>query len=318
VRIVRQGSEWTVHWAAFRQYRRRARREFDLVVDQVNTIPFFAPLWARIPTVMFIHQLAREIWWFESPTPINVVGYIAEPIYLRLYREIPAVTVSESTRRDLTILGFKRPVVVVPEGLETISANLPDKVREPTFVFVGRVQPSKRVEHTIEAFEEFVAEVGSGQLWLIGTGSERYRRLLRSHIRRRRLDSRVHFLGHVSIQEKHRRLAEAHALVMASVREGWGLVVLEANACGTPAVVYDVPGLRDAVRNEETGLVVEPSPSSLASGMIRIWRDRNLYNRLAAGGKEWSRSFSFDKSATAFREAIHEVGNGSPAGISIA
>jgi glycosyltransferase involved in cell wall biosynthesis len=93
-------------------------------------------------------------------------------------------------------------------------------------------------------------------------------------------------------------------LLMASVREGWGLVVTEANACGTPTVAYDVPGLRDAVRHERTGLLVGPSPQHLAAGMIRLWKDPALYARLAADAFGWSRSFSFDRAATILGDAI--------------
>src|SRR5206468_8182458 len=86
VRMVRAGSQWTVHWRAFRRYRGRLSGHFDAVLDQVNTMPFFTPLWAKIPSFMLIHQLAREVWWYESPFPISALGYMAEPWYLRIYR----------------------------------------------------------------------------------------------------------------------------------------------------------------------------------------------------------------------------------------
>src|SRR6202022_3092021 len=83
VHIVRAGRQWTVHWSAFRRYRSRLSQSFDIVVDEVNTIPFFTPIWANVPTVMLIHQLAREVWWYESKFPLNVIGFLAEPLYLR-------------------------------------------------------------------------------------------------------------------------------------------------------------------------------------------------------------------------------------------
>src|SRR5437879_8219840 len=99
-------------------------------------------------------------------------------------------------------------------------------------------------------------------------------------------------------------MTEAHVLLMTSVREGWGLVVTEANARGTPAVVYDVPGLRDSVRNEQTGLVVPPRPKSLSDAMVRVTSDPGLYDRLAAEGQRWSVTFSFDESARLVRLAL--------------
>ena len=106
IRILRSGRQWTVHWRAFRRYHRRLRGNFDAVIDEVNTVPFFTPLWAEIPRFMFIHQLAREVWWYESRFPVSGIGYLAEPLYLRLYRRSPVLTVSPSTREDLRSLGF--------------------------------------------------------------------------------------------------------------------------------------------------------------------------------------------------------------------
>ena len=94
---------------------------------------------------------------------------------------------------------------------------------------------------------------------------------------------------------------------MTSVREGWGLVVTEANACGTPAVVYDVPGLRDSVRNEETGLVVAARPRDMSTALTRLTTDAALYELLAAEGKRWSQTFSFEKAAEMVGHAIARV-----------
>jgi glycosyltransferase involved in cell wall biosynthesis len=117
----------------------------------------------------------------------------------------------------------------------------------------------------------------------------------------------VRFCGRVSAQEKHRLMADAQALLMTSVREGWGLVVTEANACGTPAIVYDVPGLRDSVRDETTGLIVPQRPVHLSDAMIRLATDSALRARLAAGAKVWSEGFSFDAAAESVGQALERV-----------
>lgn len=304
VRIIRTGRQWTVHWAAFRRYRRVVSKQFDVVVDEVNTIPFFTPLWSGIPTVMFIHQLAREVWWYESPFPISAIGYIAEPLYLRLYQKAPVVTVSQSTKNDLERMGFKGLITIIPEGIETMGQFLTSKCTEPTFLYVGRLAPSKRIGDILEAFAKFRREAGSGSLWLVGSGSERYRSSLLKRARNLNIAGKVHFCGRVSAEEKHRLMAQAHALLVTSVREGWGLVVTEANASGTPAIVYDVPGLRDSVRHDSTGLVVPARARSLADAMIRLTSDPELYDRLAAGGRRWSETFSFDESARLFGLAL--------------
>jgi glycosyltransferase involved in cell wall biosynthesis len=117
----------------------------------------------------------------------------------------------------------------------------------------------------------------------------------------------VRFAGWVPAKEKHELMAGSHMLLVTSVREGWGLVVLEANACGTPAVVYDVPGLRDAVHNGDTGLVVRASPDELATGMERLWTDRETYMHMASRSLDWSHGFSFDTTARIVERELAQV-----------
>lgn len=307
VRIVRAGRQWSVHWRAFRHYRGKLAPNFDVVIDEINTIPFFTPLWSEIPTVMFIHQLAREVWWYEASFPLSAIGFIAEPRYLRSYRHVPALTVSSSTRDDLMELGFKGSICILPEGREPITDVHVDKPSTPTFLYVGRLAPSKRVADIIRAFATFCTSVDSGELSLLGDGSNADVQQLRNLAASLGVSERIRFLGRVSRSEKHREMARAHMLLLASVREGWGLVVTEANAFGTPAVAYDVPGLRDSIRHDETGLLTKPSPEALAEAMKRLWLDPHLYRRLSEGAEEWSSTFSFDNTADALQAEVATV-----------
>jgi glycosyltransferase involved in cell wall biosynthesis len=304
VHIVRGGRQWTVHMAAMLHYRGRLRASFDAVIDEVNTIPFFTPVWADIPRLLLIFQLAREVWWHESTFPLNAIGYAAEPFYLRAYRRTAALTISTSTETDLRRLGFTGPIKVLPIGLETIAVPSVQKANQTTFLYVGRMAPSKRVHEIVKAFARFLAMGRDGRLWLVGDGPSGYLVALHKLVRRLGLEARVDFLGRVPSNVKHDRMARAHVLLMASVREGWGLSIAEANACGTPAVVYDVPGLRDAVRNGETGFVVPATPDSLAEGMARITANPVLYEQLAQAARTWSSTFSFDTVADQVRVAV--------------
>jgi len=304
VRIVRSGRQWSVHWRACRRYRSNATQNFDVVVDQVNTMPFFAPRWAHVPVVMFIHQLAREVWWYESKFPISAVGYVAEPRYLRTYKAVPVITVSDSTKADLVRLGLNGPITVIPEGLEAVGSARAVPADTPSFVYVGRLNRSKRVDDIIRAFGIFGQTVEGGSLTLIGDGPPPYVDELKRLAKRLGVNDQVRFVGRVSTELKHLELARAHAILLASVREGWGLVVTEANAMGVPAIGYDVPGLRDSIRHDSTGLLVDASPASMAKGMLDMWVSPVLHDRLSAAALEWARSFSFDNTAQAFRAAL--------------
>jgi glycosyltransferase involved in cell wall biosynthesis len=304
IHIVRGGRQWSVHLAAMRRYRRRLRGSFDAVIDEVNTIPFFTPVWADIPHLLLIFQLAREVWWHESPFPISAAGYALEPLYLRTYRNTDALTISASTEADLRGLGFAGAIRVLPMGLEPMVVPSVPKETITTFLYVGRMAPSKRVHEIIEAFDAYRSTGREARLWLIGDGETRYLESLHRLVERLGLLETVQFLGRVSTEAKHDHMARAHVLLMASVREGWGLSIVEANVCGTPAVVYDVPGLRDAVRDGVTGFVVPPTPESLAEGMERITVDSKLYKQLADAALHWSSTFSFDSAAKEFRAAV--------------
>lgn len=305
IRIVRAGQQWTVHWHAFKRYRRSIRGRFDAVIDEVNTMPFFTPFWAGIPVFMLIFQLAREVWWYESPFPISAIGYAIEPLYLRAYIKTPALTISKSTEEDLRRLGFEGPITIVPIGIEeVVGDSAPSKAETPTFLYVGRLAPSKRIGDMLEALAQFRQAIGTGTLWLVGGGSRPYQKSLIRLAKRLNIESSVIFWGRLPPSEKHRLMAEAHSLLMTSVREGWGLVVTEANACGTPAIVYDVQGLRDSVRHLQTGLVVRPSPAALANGMRDLIGDKDLYRQLRAEAQRWSQTFTFEAGTRVVDETI--------------
>jgi glycosyltransferase involved in cell wall biosynthesis len=296
-----------VHWHAFRRYRRSLRERFDVVIDEVNAIPFFTPLWSGIPTFMLIFQLERDVWWYQSPFPLSAIGYAVEPVYLRGYRDTPVFTISESTERDLRDIGFRGPITRMPVGVDRVGFEGATKADAPTFLYVGRLVRSKRVEHILQALAQFRQETGAGYLWLVGSGSRRYHQSLVRLAKRLQVEDHVKFWGRVSASEKHRLMSKAHALLMTSVREGWGLVVTEANACGTPAIVYDVPGLRDSVRHELTGLVVPPRPTSLSDAMIRLTSEPGLGARLAEEAKRWSATLTFDDAAQLVKDALEKT-----------
>ena len=306
VLFVRAGRQWTVHVRALTRYRRSLRDKFDLVIDEINTMPFFTPLWAGIPVLTVMHQLAREVWWYESVFPFNAIGYLLEPLYLRPYRRNNIVTISGSTKRDLLKLGFRGSISVIPVGIAPVRVAGAAKAAVPTFIYVGRFSPSKRIQDIIRALAIFRRTTGVGQLILVGGGNSRYARKLKRLAEKLGVYQSTKFVGYLTEREKQLAMAQSHALLMASVREGWGLAVTEANACGTPAIVYDVPGLRDSVRNNDTGLLVGPTPEKLAEGMRRLLTDERLQSRLSRHLASMQPYSSLEDSATAMALNIAE------------
>lgn len=307
VHIIRGGSQMTVHWHAFRYYQNFLREKFDVVIDEVNTIPFFTPLYVNGDTRCFalFHQLCREIWFYEFRAPglLQKFAYWLEPHYLKLYRNIPTLAMSDSTLADLQAIGIKN-ITIYAKGIDDIHLPvLPPKTLSPHFIFVGRQVPSKRVDEVIKAFAIFCKQyqyINAPQLDLVGFCPDLdYAQYLQDLVRQQGLEQKVIFHGSVSESSKLALMKQASLLLVTSVREGWGLVVTEANALGTPAIVYDVPGLRDSVQHEKTGLITSATtPNALASAMLHAVHSPNLYNQLRYAAWEYSKLFTWDKAAS--------------------
>jgi glycosyltransferase involved in cell wall biosynthesis len=308
VRVVRAGGRYSVYWKAKEYYKKHFSKEgYDVVIDEINTRPFFTPKFVNNGerVVTLIHQLAREYWFYETPFPISYIGYhFLEDRWLRNYVDVPTVTISESTRRDLLDLGFKK-VFVVPVGLNfTPLSEVPGKEKYPVIAYAGRLKRAKRVDHAIRAFKIVKEKFSDAELWVIGDGS--YRKYLEKVA-----GEGVKFFGQLSNEERRRLLARAWVLVNPSIREGFGLNVLEANALGTPCVAYDVAGLRNSIINGRTGLLLKENGNSekLAEAIIKILEDDMLRRMLSVNALEYSKSFSWDRTAQEFEEILEKVVN---------
>jgi len=307
-RVLRSGGKLTVYMRARKIYEEKLRGKVDLVIDEINTVPFFTVKYVREPVVALIHQLAREYWLLETPPPFSWLGYVLEPRYLKLYREVPTITVSRSTRKDLKELGFRK-VWIVPEGLSVEPLDkLPEKNKEPTLIFLGRFRKTKRPDHVLRAFNLLVKEVLEGKLLFVGDGPLREK--MEKMSKNLGLGNKVVFYGKVCEDTKIHLLRKSWILVFPAIREGWGLVVTEANAQATPTVGYDVPGVRDSVINGETGILVPPGNiEALAKALMTLLIDRKLRMKMSENALNWSKQFNWNKSAKKFLKIIKGVIN---------
>lgn len=286
LRVIRGGGRFTVYREACRWYRAEGRGRFDVVLDVVNTRPFLTPGYVTdAPVVALMFQVAREIWSFEVPGPAAVLGrHWLEPRWLRLYGTVPTLTISESSRQSLCAYGLRR-VSVVPVGLEVPRlASRPSKEPVPTVVFLGRLAANKRPDHALRAFRLARRHVSESQMWVIGAGP------MEGRLRKEFSTEPVRFFGRVPDEQKLELLARSHALIVTSVREGWGLVVTEAATVGTPAIGYDVPGLRDSLQ-ASNGLAVAPTVSHMAraiSSSLPEWAAGHGPDVAPGGVSPWS------------------------------
>lgn len=304
VKIVRRGSQnFEVHLLAFWWYVFEDRPKFDVVIDQFHGIPFFTPLYVRVPKLAFIHEATREVWWLNPwPKPLNLIpailGTIIEPLIFLLYHQIQFMTVSNSTKEDL--IRYKIPSknihVFLSGVILHIPSPLPKKELRPTLMYLGALSKDKGVEDALGVFSTIHKSHPNWQFWIVGKGSNDYQQLLLGLCRSLKITNKVKFWGFVSVTQKFILLARAHLLINPSVREGWGLVNIEANSVSTPVVGYNVPGTKDSVQHGQTGIL---SPLGqvdlLATNAIDLMEDKKRYAKIAARGKKWSEQFSWDK-----------------------
>ena len=265
VRIVRRGSRLTVYREAKKFYMEDPSR-FDVILEEINTRPFFAYSWGSTPVVHMIHQVAKDVWKYEAPFPISFVGrYIFEPRWLRKLAGKHVLTLSPSSAQSLIEYGINNAIVALP-GSDDSQVVLSEKASTPTVVFLGRLVASKRPDHVVEAFRILRSHLPNAELWMLGSGQMKQKL-------EKDLPAGVTLFGHVSYEERQSRLARSHVLVATTVREGWGLNVSEASAVGTPTIGYDSPGLRDSIPMSG-GLVVPISPEKLGRALVDFFEGR--------------------------------------------
>jgi glycosyltransferase involved in cell wall biosynthesis len=233
---------------------------------------------------------------------LSYIGrYYLEKKWLSYYKEMTVVTVSNSSKQDLSALGFKN-IFVIPEGSEAVPLSvIPQKESTPTIIFIGRLKRHKLPDHAINAFNIIKNELPDAKMWVIGDG------YMRTQLEKLSIKD-VKFYGYVSSEIKYDLLRRAHLVLMPAIREGWGLVVTEANAMGTPVVAYNVPGLRDSIKDSETGILTkENSPECLASSAISLLKSPQLLKNFSYNALQFSKQFDWNTTANMFDEILRQM-----------
>jgi glycosyltransferase involved in cell wall biosynthesis len=293
-------------WTCARETR---RDRYDLVVEHLCKVPFCSALYSAVPVLAVSHHLFGASAFLQASWPIAAGVVTLEQLIPLAYRDVPFLAVSQSSRDDLVARGIPRERidllhngVDVPERAVRSAAERPCRV-----AYFGRLEAYKRVDLFLRAMARLVPHYPELEVLVIGRGQERER--LERLCVELELDSRTRFTGFADAEERDLLLSESRVCVCPSVKEGWGITVVEANALGTPAVATAAPGLVDAVRDGETGLLVAEAPpetfvGGIAEAVSRILADDALADRLSQGAQRWARRFSWDESAERMAKAI--------------
>jgi len=321
-KVIRLGNRWTVYWLAYKYYKKNLVGWADLVIDEINTIPFFAKFYVHpvrdLPltgvkerNIILCYQLCREIWFYQTVFPLSLIGYLIEPLYLWLLRKQIVLTESESTKRDMQKYGYEKDKIhVFNVGLEmepVKDLKTVSKYVEPTILCLGAIRGMKQTLHSVKAFEIAKEKMRNLKLIIAGDANSSYGRKVLDYINNSKYKNGINYLGKVSIDKKIELMQKSHLICVTSVKEGWGIIVTEANSQGTPAVVYNVDGLRDAVKNNQTGLICSHNtPENLAENIVNLIHDKKKYASLQENGWRWSKEINFENSYKQFVSIINE------------
>lgn len=302
VTIIRKGGKFSVYKEAEKYYKKN-KNNFDVVIDEINVKPFLTPKYVKEkPIVTLIHQISPEQFTSELPFPLGILGrYYLEKKWLSYYHNVLTVTVSNSTKISLEKMGFKN-IKVIQEGLNVKPLDEPlQKYSVVTVTFIGRLKKHKLPHHAIRAFEKIKRTFPTSHMYVIGDGYM-LEKLKKTDIQD------ISFVGHINEKEKYEILGQSHLVLVPATREGWGLVVVESNAMGTPVIAYNVPGLVDSVQNNVNGLLVEKNtPDYLADTAISLLRDQNRLNALSKSSLNYSRKFDWNDTASEFEQILRDM-----------
>ncbi len=309
--VHRTGGRLTFSVAAPVYYRRHlADRRFDAMVEDLNKVPLFSPLWARHPLALLVHHLFGRTAFQEASFPVATGTWLLEKPLGRVYAGTPTMAVSRSTAQDLGERGLRgQAIAVIPNGV-ALERYGPSPTGErfdlPTVLYLGRLKRYKRVDLPIRAIARLRDAGVRVRLMVAGTGD--HADALRALCIELELQELVEFRGFVTEEEKLELFRRSWVHVLTSPKEGWGITNLEAAACGTPTVASDSPGLRDSVLDGETGFLVPHGDVAVLADRIRLLvEDSPLRERLGQNALAFARRHTWERSALeteAFLEGV--------------
>jgi glycosyltransferase involved in cell wall biosynthesis len=314
IKIHRVGGRHSFTLLAVPYYRRYLADEgFDLIVEDINKIPLYSPLWVQAPVVALIPHLFGATAFQEASVPFATAVWLAERPVPHLYKGGSFQAISQSTADDLADRGVpSNDVRVIHPGIDHTQFHVDPAVHPyetPTFAYVGRLKRYKGLETVVDALARLVGDGIDARLLIAGKGD--HEAALRDYADAR-VPGKVEFLGFISEEGKIDLLRRAWATVYPSPKEGWGIANVEAAASGTPALASDSPGLRESVAHEESGLLIRHGDvDAWTSAMRRITLDGELRERLRAGATKFARAFSWDRTADETETHLQEVLAGS-------
>lgn len=305
VHVVRRGGRMGVFPTAVRDERRHRLGPVDGIIEVFHGLPFFVPLWARrTPHVSIVHHVVLGGWHHLLPTAGAAVGHIVERFAVPVaYRHQEIVTIADSSREEVLHAYRADPdrVRVAWCGVDPMFHPGGERDPEPLVVAVARMMPQKAIPELVAAFARVRSSVPDARLVLVGDGPARPS--VEAAVRAEGVEDAVELVGFVPPEQLVGWYRRAWVVASASTREGYGLTLTEAAACGTPAVATRIPGHIDAVDQGRTGLLADDR-EGLADALTAVLGDGALRERLGRGAVERTATHRWERSAQVILDAL--------------
>jgi glycosyltransferase involved in cell wall biosynthesis len=311
IRIIRRGNRYNFNLIAPFGLRKLIKRErYDILVEDINKIPFYTPLFLNLPTLVVIPHLFATTVFKEINFLLGLYIYFFEKPMVSVYKGREFNVISESTAEDIAVRGIPRSdISVIHCGIDNQLYSFDptvEKYEKPTALYLGRLKKYKSIDHLILAFRKVLREIPEAELKIVGSGD--YLPMLKKLAGKLGIRDKVDFAGYVSNEQKVEMLRRSHVSVYPSLKEGWGLTNIEANACGTMVIAANSPGLKDSVVHGQTGWLYDyGNIDQLAGRIIQSLTDDQTRHRLEKGGMEWIRKFNWDTAADRFLEILQRI-----------
>lgn len=306
--VHRTGTRYSFQFHARRYFQERlAGNRYDVLVEDLNKIPLYTPRWNGPPVVGLVHHLFGTTIFQEAPIHMAASVWLAERGISLVYKGRPFEAVSESTADDLVRRGIPRKSIrVIHNGMDTEFFTPARNVRSetPLFAYVGRLKKYKGVDLLLQAFATL--DHPAARLMIAGDGD--YREHLEELASALGIEGNVRFLGYISAEEKRDLLRRAWSTLFASPKEGWGLTNLESQACGTPVIASNSPGLRESLLPDKTGFLVPHGDTiALADAMRRVIDAPEIVEGMGIAGRRFAERFTWENSALQTLEHLQQV-----------
>jgi glycosyltransferase involved in cell wall biosynthesis len=311
-RMLRTGNKWNFNWAAPAYYKKHLEKNnYDIIIEGIDKIPFFFPLYTKTPVLPLVPHLFGTTAFEEAPFPAAAYVWLMEQFIPYVYRKCPYyLTYSLSTRDDLIKRGIPGDIIHVAYialNHDLFKPAIDNTTRHPhSLAYVGRIKRYKFIDHGIQVVARLKKEYPDIIYHIVGRGDNL--EALKKMAADLKVEENVKFWGFVDEETKVKILQESQIVLYNSVKEGWGLTAIEANACGTPVIASNSPGLREAVSDGKTGFLIEHGNLDQLETRIRqIFDSKEEQLRLQQGSLEWANSFNWDKTAAKFLEFIEKT-----------